>query len=54
MSEKEDRAPATEPWPSPSDPHTPPLDHADDARWLDPMDPRRRKIERDRGRPFED
>jgi hypothetical protein len=29
-----------------------PLDDEDDARYLDPSDPRRLDIERKRGRPF--
>jgi hypothetical protein len=36
-----------------SDPHTPPLDNDDDARWLDPVDPRRLEVERRRGHPFD-
>jgi hypothetical protein len=43
-----------EPEPERSDPHTPFLDDDDDARYLDPTDPRRRDIERRRGRPFTD
>lgn len=35
-----------------SDPHTGPLDDDDDARYLDPVDPRRREVESKRGRPF--
>lgn len=37
-----------------SDPHMMPLDDEDDARYLDPSDPRRREVERKRGRPFRD
>jgi hypothetical protein len=36
----------------PADPHVGPLDSDDDARWLDPADPRRVDVERRRGRPF--
>jgi hypothetical protein len=35
-----------------SDPHLGPLDNDDDARYLDPVDPRRIEIERRRGRSF--
>lgn len=38
----------------PSDPHMMPLDDEDDARYLDPSDPRRREVEAKRGRPFRD
>jgi hypothetical protein len=38
----------------PSDPHQPPLDNDDDARHLDPADPRRLEVEQRRGRPFTD
>jgi hypothetical protein len=45
-----------EPGPEPdherSDPHQPPLDDDEDARYLDPADPRRLDVERRRGRPF--
>ena len=47
-----DRRP--EPEHDPSDPHTPDIERDDDARWLDPVDPRRLRIERIRGRPFTD
>jgi hypothetical protein len=44
-----------EPAQEPSDPHTGPLDDDDDdARFLDPSDPRRLEVERRRGRPFRD
>jgi hypothetical protein len=52
--------PTTDPPPRPepdleaSDPHTPDIEQDDDARWLDPVDPRRRRIEQLRGRPFGD
>jgi hypothetical protein len=49
-----ERDPYPEPSDEPSDPHTPPLDDDDDARWLDPVDPRRLRVERDRGRSFTD
>lgn len=44
--------PAPEPREEPSDPHMGPLDDDDDARFLDPADPRRRRVEAERGRPF--
>jgi hypothetical protein len=43
-----------EPDVEPSDPHQGPLDNDDDARWLDPADPRRLDVERRRGRRFDD
>jgi hypothetical protein len=46
--------PRPEPDPEPSDPHTPDIEQDDDARWLDPVDPRRIRIEQIRGRPFTD
>jgi hypothetical protein len=46
--------PAPEPDQEPSDPHTAPLDDDDDARNLDPVDPRRRAAEERRGRSFDD
>jgi hypothetical protein len=45
--------PTPEPDQEPSDLHIGPLDDDDDARYLDPVDPRRRDVERRRGRPFE-
>jgi hypothetical protein len=42
-----------EPAEEPSDPHTGPLDDDDDARYLDPVDPRRLEVERRRGAPFD-
>jgi len=44
--------PRPEPRDEPHDPHTPPLDRDEDAYWLDPVDPRRREVERKRGKPF--
>lgn len=44
--------PTAEPEREPFDPHTGPLDDDDDARFLDPADPRRRDVEARRGRPF--
>ena len=49
-----DLEPAPEPDEEPSDPHTAPLDDDDDARHLDPVDPRRREAEQRRGRSFDD
>jgi hypothetical protein len=46
--------PNAEPAQPPSDPHEPALDDDDDARWLDPGDPRRLDVERRRGRRFDD
>ena len=46
--------PRPEPEREPYDPHLPELDREDDARWLDPIDPRRLEVERRRGRPFRD
>lgn len=37
----------------PSDPHMGPLDNDEDARYLDPSDPRRLEVERKRGRAFD-
>lgn len=45
--------PAAEPDHEVADPHRGPLDNDDDARFLDPVDPRRLAIERERGRPFD-
>lgn len=47
-----EREPNREPADEPSDPHLPPLDDDDDARYLDPVDPRRLEVERRRGRSF--
>jgi hypothetical protein len=44
----------TTPDDEPSDPHTGPLDDDEDARYLDPVDPRRREVEKRRGKPFSD
>lgn len=52
--EREEVQPRPEPAREPFDPHMGPLDNEDDARYLDPTDPRRLAIERDRGRPFRD
>lgn len=41
----EDAEPKPEPAKEPADPHTPPLDDIEDAKWLDPDDPRRKAIE---------
>ena len=49
-----DPPPNPEPAEQPSDPHLMPLDDEDDARWLDPIDARRRQIELRRGYRFED
>ena len=46
--------PAPEPDDEPADQHDGPLDDDEDARNLDPVDPRRREVERRRGRPFSD
>jgi hypothetical protein len=46
--------PNPEPGREPFDPHLPPLDEDDDARYLDPSDSRRLEVERRRGRPFGD
>lgn len=50
----DDPSPRPEPAREPFDPHLPELDNDDDARWLDPADPRRLEVERRRGRPFLD
>jgi hypothetical protein len=47
-----DPAPNPEPPREPFDGHCPPLDDDDDARYLDPADPRRLEVERRRGRAF--
>jgi hypothetical protein len=52
MTERRDVPPNPEPFREPFDSHMGPLDDPDDARWLDPADPRRLQIERQRGRPF--
>jgi hypothetical protein len=44
--------PNPEPAREPFDAHVMPLDDDDDARHLDPTDPRRREVEARRGRPF--
>jgi hypothetical protein len=46
--------PTPEPETDPADPHVGPLDDDEDARYLDPVDPRRREVERRRGKPFGD
>jgi hypothetical protein len=46
--------PSPEPDHELSDLHLGPLDNDDDARYLDPIDSRRRTIERQRGRQFTD
>jgi len=50
--DREQVRPNREPAREPFDPHMGPLDDEDDARYLDPSDPRRLDIERKRGRPF--
>ena len=54
MSEtpREDIEPAPEPAEEVSDPHMMPLDDDDDARFLDPSDSRRRRVEAARGHSF--
>lgn len=52
LSHDDDVEPAPEPDREVSDPHTGPLDDDDDARYLDPVDPRRREVEARRGRRF--
>jgi len=47
-----ERDAAPEPEREPYDQHMPPLDDDEDARYLDPVDPRRRDVEQRRGRPF--
>jgi hypothetical protein len=58
MSEEWESRKAAEPNPEPDsepfDSHSGPLDDPEDARFLDPADPRRLKVERDRGEPFPD
>jgi hypothetical protein len=50
---REEVQPRPEPGPrEPFDPHMGPLDDEEDARYLDPSDPRRIEVERKRGRPF--
>lgn len=50
----EEVTPNPEPNVPPSDPHVSPLEDDEDARNLDPSDPRRIEVERKRGRPFRD
>jgi hypothetical protein len=50
--ERKAAEPNPEPDSEPSDPHTGPLDDPEDARFLDPVDPRRLEVERERGEPF--
>lgn len=52
MTERHDVRPNPEPFDEPADLHMGPLDDVDDARFLDPVDPRRMAIERQRGIPF--
>jgi hypothetical protein len=52
MPDREVR-PNPEPAREPFDPHMGPLDDPEDARYLDPTDPRRREVEQARGRPFD-
>lgn len=49
-----ERPPNPEPAREPFDPHLPPLDDEDDARYLDPVDERRRAVEHRRGRSFDE
>jgi hypothetical protein len=53
-TEDDEVEPTAEPADEPSDPHAPPLDDENDARYLDPVDSRRREAERHRGRSFND
>jgi hypothetical protein len=48
-----DVRPNPEPFREPFDAHMGPLDNPDDARYLDPVDPRRLDAERRRGHPFD-
>jgi hypothetical protein len=50
----EEVRPNLEPSREPFDPHLPPLDDDDDARFLDPIDARRREVEFKRGERFPD
>jgi hypothetical protein len=52
--ERREVRPSPEPDHEVSDPHTPPLDNDDDARWLEENDPRRIRVESHRGRRFGD
>jgi hypothetical protein len=45
--------PNPEPAREPFDAHVGPLDDDDDARYLNPLDPRRREVERRRGHEFD-
>jgi hypothetical protein len=47
-------SPRPEPAREPFDAHQGPLDYDDDARYLDPTDPRRIEVERRRGRRFDE
>jgi hypothetical protein len=51
---REEVTPTPEPDSEPSDPHQGPLDDWEDARFLDPIDPRRIAAEHKRGGRFED
>jgi len=53
MPDREEVKPNPEPAREPFDPHMGPLDDKEDARYLDPTDPRRREVEQERGRPFD-
>lgn len=44
--------PKPEPPVEPSDPHVVPLENEDDAKFLHPDDPRRKEVERKRGKKF--
>jgi hypothetical protein len=54
VTERREVAPSPEPDVEPSDLHQGPLDDDEDARYLDPVDPRRLDVERRRGRRFGD
>jgi hypothetical protein len=52
--DRDEVTPAPDPGYEPYDPHLGPLDDDDDARYLDPVDPRRLEVERRGGRRFDD
>lgn len=49
FNDPEDAEPKPEPAKEPADPHTPPLDDVEDAKWLAEDDPRRKEIEKFKG-----
>ena len=49
FDDPEDAEPKPEPAKEPADPHTPPLDDVEDAKWLAEDDPRRKEIEKFKG-----